>query len=284
MRPVSRRCSGHAFGHPAQLGVQLRAVGEVALEGVLDADRDALRLQLQPARIDPARAVAENSADAPGKQAAELASPSGRQRADRGDAAGERDAAPPLARLRAAVRTSNGARKPPRCRRGRRSDPPGLRRSLAIFATTFDVETPSEQVRLVAARTAVCTASATLRAARKSSARPRRRRGSPRRARSVSTVGTTPRTVSHTCLRVLAVERVARAHEDGVRAAPQRLGAAHRRVDAERARDVVRCRDDAASVWVAADDQRLRSECRDPRAPRLRRRTRRGRDGATIMQ
>jgi hypothetical protein len=45
-----------------------------------------------------------------------------------------------------------------------------LRQSLAIFETTFDVETPSEQVRLVPARTAVCTASASLRAWRKSPA------------------------------------------------------------------------------------------------------------------
>jgi hypothetical protein len=48
--------------------------------------------------------------------------------------------------------------------------PPGLRRSLAIFETTFDVETPSEHVRLVPARTAVCTASAIRRASRKSAA------------------------------------------------------------------------------------------------------------------
>ena len=48
--------------------------------------------------------------------------------------------------------------------------PPGLRASLAIFETTFDGETPSAHVRLVAARTAVWTASATLRASRKSCA------------------------------------------------------------------------------------------------------------------
>ena len=63
-------------------------------------------------------------------------------------------------------------------------------------------------------------------------------------------------------LRVLAVERVARADEDRVRAASQRLGAAHRGVDAEAARDVVRGRDDTASLRVAADDERLSPQLR----------------------
>ena len=39
--------------------------------------------------------------------------------------------------------------------------PPGLRRSEAILHTTFEVETPSEQVRLVVARTDVWIAEAT---------------------------------------------------------------------------------------------------------------------------
>ena len=62
--------------------------------------------------------------------------------------------------------------------------------------------------------------------------------------------------------RVLAVQRMARPDEDRVRAAPQRLRAAHRRVDAEAARDVVRSGDDAAPVRIPADDQRLRREAR----------------------
>jgi len=41
---------------------------------------------------------------------------------------------------------------------------PGLRRSLAIFATTLQEATPSAQVSEVAPRTAACTASATTRA------------------------------------------------------------------------------------------------------------------------
>ena len=57
--------------------------------------------------------------------------------------------------------------------------------------------------------------------------------------------------------RVLAVERVARPDEDRVRAAADRLGRAHRRMDPEPPRDVVRGRDDAAPLRVAADDERL---------------------------
>ena len=47
-----------------------------------------------------------------------------------------------------------------------------------------------------------------------------------------------------------------------MRAAAARLGGAHRRVDAEAAGDVVRRRDDAASLRVAADDERLRAQLR----------------------
>ena len=55
---------------------------------------------------------------------------------------------------------------------------------------------------------------------------------------------------------------MARADEDRLRAAPERLGGAHRRVDAEPPRDVVRRRDDAAAVRIAADDERLVAERR----------------------
>ena len=71
--------------------------------------------------------------------------------------------------------------------------PPGLRRSLATFA----LPTPSEHEREVAPRTAVCTASATTRAcANVGQTSPRSRYPSSSPVRS--TVGTTPRTVSHT--------------------------------------------------------------------------------------
>ena len=75
--------------------------------------------------------------------------------------------------------------------------PPGLRVSDATFATTFDVATPSEHVRRVVPRTAVCTASASSRARRKSGATsPRSRYPSSMPVRS--TVGTIARTLFHT--------------------------------------------------------------------------------------
>jgi hypothetical protein len=46
--------------------------------------------------------------------------------------------------------------------------PPGFRRSDAILQTTFEVATPSEQLRLVFPRTAVWIAEATARARVKS--------------------------------------------------------------------------------------------------------------------
>ena len=52
--------------HPAQLVVEPLPVDEVAVERVLDADRDPLRVELEPARIDPARTVAQQRPDAAG--------------------------------------------------------------------------------------------------------------------------------------------------------------------------------------------------------------------------
>ena len=53
-----------------------------------------------------------------------------------------------------------------------------------------------------------------------------------------------------------------RPDEDDLGAAAERLRRAHRRADAEPARDVVRGRDDAAALRVAADDERPRPERR----------------------
>ena len=52
------------------------------------------------------------------------------------------------------------------------------------------------------------------------------------------------------------------ADEDRVRATAQGLGAAHRGLDPEASRRVVRRRDDAPAVRVAADDQRHASQVR----------------------
>ena len=68
------------------------------------------------------------------------------------------------------LRSSNGARKRASAPGGTTVRPPGFLRSLATFATTFEVPTPMEHVRLVAPRTATWTASATARAALKPAA------------------------------------------------------------------------------------------------------------------
>src|SRR6185436_4707289 len=62
--------------------------------------------------------------------------------------------------------------------------------------------------------------------------------------------------------RVLGIEAAARREEDGVRAAAERLGAAHRRVDPVRAGGVVRGRHDAAPTRVSADHEGLVAELR----------------------
>ena len=67
---------------------------------------------------------------------------------------------------------------------------------------------------------------------------------------------------AQTALRVLAVEALARPHEDRVRTAAQRLGAAHGGVDSELPRDIVRGRDNAAAAGISAHDQRLGAEAR----------------------
>ena len=61
-------------------------------------------------------------------------------------------------------------------------------------------------------------------------------------------------------LRVLPVERVPGSDEDDVRAAAQRLRRAHGRANPEPPRDVVRRRDDATALRVAADDERPRAK------------------------
>ena len=76
----------HPLGHAAKLGVQLSPVGEVALEGGLDADRDPLGGQLELAWIDPARAVAQDSADAAREEAPQIGVAERREGADRLDA------------------------------------------------------------------------------------------------------------------------------------------------------------------------------------------------------
>ena len=153
--------------HPPQLGVQCLAVAEVTGEGLLDGDRDLLAAELEVAVVDSAGTVAQDPADAAGEHRPQVGV------REHGEGA---DAIDP-----GRVQASLGARPDPwetanRIAERKRASapggttviPPGLRRSEATLQTTFAVETPSEQDRLVAARTAVCTASAAPRARSKS--------------------------------------------------------------------------------------------------------------------
>jgi hypothetical protein len=146
--------------------VQLRAVAEVPFEGVFDADRDALCLLVEATRIDAASALLQQAPDTSRKEAPELSLRKRGERANRLDAGGDEA----LFGLWSDAREPSDVERREEARLvalGNDGEPPGFRWSLPIFATTFDVETPIAQVRLVAALTEVCTASATLRASRK---------------------------------------------------------------------------------------------------------------------
>ena len=154
-------------GHPPQLVVQTGAVVDVARERLLLRDRDPRHVGLEPARVDAAGAVAKHAADLAGQQSAK------RVVVERGEGADGLDSD---------AREALGASRPhPRqlpnlewteeralFSRQHDGDPARLAPSDATFATTFDDATPSEHVSRVVPRTAVCTASASSRARRKS--------------------------------------------------------------------------------------------------------------------
>ena len=74
---------GEAGRHPPELVLQPVAVGDVALEGLFVADRDAFRARLERSRVDAACAVAEQRPDLARQQSAELGVCQRRERADR---------------------------------------------------------------------------------------------------------------------------------------------------------------------------------------------------------
>ena len=133
-------------------------------------------------------------------------------------------------------RTASGARKAASRPGGTTTRPPGLRASLATLATTLHDAGREEIARDLADVEVALVHSRLL----------DRRHDAAHRFPDV--------------LRVLAVERVARADEDGRGATAERLGCAHGGVNPEAARDVVGRSDDAAPARVAADDERLRPE------------------------
>ena len=244
--------------HPSQLVVQPLEVDEVAVERVLDADRDPLRVQLEPARVDPARAIAQQDADAAGQQRTQLLVGQRGERADRRDP----DGAQPLLRLRA------DAGEAPHVERGEE----------ACLLARYD---HGQTARLAGVAADLGHHLARRDPERAGQARPRAHRRLHRLrddARFEEVAGHLAevevalvdaglldgrRDPAHgrpDVPGVLAVERVPRAYEHRLRAAADRLGRAHRGVDAEPPRNVVCGGDDATAMRVAADDQRLRPQ------------------------
>ena len=88
------------LGQALQLLLEPLDVGHVARERLLGADRDRLRGQVEPPRVDPARAVAQQRAELAREQAAQLLVLERREGTDRLDPA----AAEPLLRARADAR------------------------------------------------------------------------------------------------------------------------------------------------------------------------------------
>ena len=187
---------------------------------------------LELARVDPARAVAQRRAPpcrGRSARASRRRAPRARRSSSRRRSASRSSARGPTP---GSTRTGNGARNAA-SRPGRTTvSPPGLRRSDATFATTFEVATPSEHESRVRSRTTACTASASARASSNV--------GRDLAEVEVALVDPGLLDGRHDLAddrpdlaRVLAVERHPRRHEDRVRAAAQRLGARHRRGDPE---------------------------------------------------
>ena len=157
-----------ALRHPAELVVEALEVADVARERLLARDRDALDRDLERPRVDAAGPFAHDPADLAGQRGARARRRSSAASvADRLDA-GRREPLlgprPDPGQHADRAAAPGTAASPP----GRTTvSPPGLRRSEAIFATTFELPTPSEQDSRVRARTTARTASATARASSK---------------------------------------------------------------------------------------------------------------------
>ena len=81
------------------------AVDEIALERLLGRDRDPLRVEVEVARVDPARAVAQQSPDLARQHGAQLPVVQGGELTDRRDARGRE----PLFRARADAGEQRGS-------------------------------------------------------------------------------------------------------------------------------------------------------------------------------
>ncbi len=230
------------------------------VEGLLGRDRDPLALELELTGVDPARAVTEHDPDGPRQERAQLRVGERRELPDRAHARRGESllGARADAGERAHRQRGEEARLPPRWDDGDPAGLPSLRGDLADDLRGRHAQRARERRR--------CADGDLDRLCDR--ARPPERADDAAEV-EVALVQPRPLHAGHHLtdrrphrLRVLSVERVARADEDDVGAAAQRLGRAHRRADAVPARDVVRGRDHAAALRIASDDQGAGTERR----------------------
>ena len=235
-------------------------LADVSLERLLLADRDALDGELEGARVDAARSVAQHRADLAGQESGELGVLERGQPPDRLDP-GTRE---PDLRLGSDARELAHGERRQIC-------------GLAAGGDDGDAARLARVARHLGHDLARGDAERAREARRAADGRLHGVRDAPGCQEvtrdladlEVALVEARPLDGGHDIahgrpygLRVLAVEGVPGPNEDGVRAAADRLGATHRGVDAEAPRRVVRGRHDAAPARIAADDERLRAEGR----------------------
>ena len=235
--------------------MQPLAIREVARERVLGRDGDRLELEVEIARIDALRAVAEERAERAGQQRSQLGVRERGQRSDRLDTGGSQ----PLLRTRPDAGKEADRKRGEELRLGAGRDDGD---STGLAPVGGDLAHDLRGGHPERAREARPPAHGGLDRRRDRSRA--REVGGNRAEVEVALVdpgALEPRDdlsdrVPHDA-RVLAVERMPGPQENGGRAAPQRLGGAHRRVDPELPCRVVGRRHDSAAVRVAADDERL---------------------------
>ena len=240
--------------------MQLLAIGDVSREGLLVAEGDVGDGLHQRPRIDPICPVSEQTSNLPGKEGGQLCVGNRRQLADQPNAAPGKA----LLRLRPDARQeTNGERRQEGGlpARGHDGDPARLSpvaRHLGDHLAAGDAERAREAGR---------APDRGLHGLR-DDARAAKVRRDPTDV-EVPLVHAGSLDGRHDFAdrrpdgpRVLGVGAVPRRDEDGVRAATERLGAAHRRVDSVGAGDVVGGRDDAPAAGVSPDHERLRGERR----------------------
>ena len=249
---------GEPDGHSPQLVLQLRSVGDVALERLLGRDRDALRDRLQRSQVDAAGSVAQEKADLAGQEPPQVGVGQGRELTDR------LHARSPQSSLRARADSgepSDVERREERRLASWRDDrqPAGL---AAVAPDLRDHLRGRDADRGAQTRRAPDRGLNGLRDGARLAERVR-----DLAEVEVALVEARALDRGHDLAdgapdrgRVLAVDAVARPDENGVRAPAQRLCARHRRPDPELARFVIGRCDDPAPARIAADDERLRAQ------------------------